>query len=536
MRLLPFTLALSVSALALGCAADDPTQDADESDFTSAVSTLLDFEFDGELVMAAGAGPRGSVRAQLLYMVGHLNAEGGAPRLGKVTLTNLVTTVLPNGLSQLRYHAKLPVAWPSKTSLPSSYEITVPKRTDSGGQAEFLKKYAPTCADEPSDANVSNYWYHYRPRLAGCQLAPADVTRVTAKVTKSPLNAVAKYPEYHRVWEDDSLDVVAVFGKYEEGATGLDDAGVEAYSRFIGAMKKAFPQAATTPAALGEVGAKTPDVSFDLELANGRSLHLTALLVDKVATAPASFDARFGELTPGADLVLYAGHAGLGANMKALTTKARFFPQKYQLFFIDGCDTFAYEDDSLQVARAALNPDDQPGSKYLDVMLNAMPAYFSSMPDASMAVIQALVNDAQPKTYETIFKGIDAAQNVAVVGEEDNQFSPSLDLGKRWDGFFAAGSVTYKEQKQLVTGELPAGKYVFSMVPEPTAPGGDADVYLKVGGAPTIDKASKCPSYKANSNERCFVTLKSPSKVYMTVIGDKQTSSEWMLRGFQRIE
>ena len=536
MRLLSLALACSVTTLAVGCVGDDATNGSQEDDFTSAVSTLLDFEFDGELVMTAGSGPRGAIRAQLLFMVGHMNAEGGAPRLGKVALTNIATTALPNGLSQLRYHAKLPVAWPSKSSLPATYAITVPKRVDAAGQADFVKKYAPACADEPSDANVSNYWYHYRPRLAGCALAPADVTSVTAKVTKSALNVGAKYPEYHRVWEDDSLDVVAVFGKYEEGATSPSDAGIEAFTRFVGAMRAAFPAAATTPAALPEVGAKTPDVSFDVELDAGRSMHLTALLVDKVATAPASFDARFGELTPGADLVLYAGHAGLGANMKALTQKARFFPQKYQLFFIDGCDTFAYEDDSLTVARAPLNPDDQAGSKYLDVMMNAMPAYFSSMPDASMAVVQALVNDAQPTTYEAMFKGIDAAQNVVVVGEEDNQFTPSLDLGARWGGFYGAGSVTYKEQKALVTDTLPAGKYVFSMVPDPAAPGGDADLYLKVGGAPVLDKTTKCPSYKANSNERCFVTLKAPSKVFMTVMGDRQTSSEWLLRGFQRIE
>jgi hypothetical protein len=266
-------------------------------------------------------------------------------------------------------------------------------------------------------------------------------------------------------------------------------------------------------------------------------MHLTALLVDKVATAPASFDARFGELTPGADLVLYAGHAGLGANMHALTQKARFFPQKYQLFFIDGCDTFAYEDDSLTVARAPLNPDDPSGSKYLDVMMNAMPAYFSSMPDASVAVIQALLHDEKPTTYEDLFKGIDDAQNVVVVGEEDNAYTPGLDLGPRWSGYFAAGTVGYKEQKPLVTDVIPAGRYVVSMMPDPASPGGDADLYLKVGGAPTIDKTMKCPSYKANSNERCFVTLKAPSKIWMTVVGDKQAkSSEWLLRAFQRID
>ena len=229
---------------------------------------------------------------------------------------------------------------------------------------------------------------------------------------------------------------------------------------------------------------------------------------------------------------------GRGASVagESLDAKRLLTDQQRRQRALDALNEIAYEDDSLTVARAPLNPDDPTGAKYLDVMMNSMPAYFSSMPDASMAVLQALVNDAQPKTYESIFKGIDAAQNVVVVGEEDNVFTPGLTLGARWDGLYETGSVTYKEQKAIVTGMLPAGKYVFSMVPDPAAPGGDADVYLKVGGAPPIDKTAKCPSYKANSNERCFVTLKAPSKVYMTVVGDKQTSSEWLLRGFQRID
>jgi hypothetical protein len=527
--------AVVVAAGLLGCAGGAGSE---VDDFTSGVATLLDFDFDGETVTTAGTGTTGAIRAQLLYTVGTFNGEIGVSRLNAVKLTSVTTTALSGGLQRVRFHARLPVAWGSKTNLPKSYTLTLPKRVDAGGQAAFLGKYGTTCIEAGAAAEVTggNLWYHYRPTAAGCSFASGDVTVSPATVKVSPLNTDGKYPEYHRVWEDGALAVVAVFGKYAKGATGADDPGIAAYNGFIRAVLARLPGAATTPIAVPDApGAAMPDITIEAQLDDGRSVSVVALLVDEVASAPPSFDARFGEVTPGADLVIYDGHAGLGANVRALTPKARFFPGKYQLFFMNGCDTFAYEDDSLLKARAILNPDDASGSKYLDVMRNAMPAYFSSMPDASMAVIDALLDEQSPTGYAGIFKGIDAAQVVVVTGEEDNVYTPSFDPGARWGGWSAAGAVGYKQTASHTTDTLPAGKYVFAMTPDLSAPGGDADLYLKVGSAPTVASAYKCPSYKYNSNERCALTLSAPAKVYLTTSGDKTgVTSPYLIRAFQQ--
>ncbi|MFO0592310.1 MAG: hypothetical protein U0441_32495 [Polyangiaceae bacterium] len=531
---------LFCAGAAAGCDGSEPA--TDESDFTSANSKLFDFEFDGELLAATKDNPAGQIRAQLLYTVGALNAEKSVSRLGKVTLTAVTTAAADGGLFRIKYHAKLPVAW-GKSTLSKTYKLTLPKRVDDAGQAAFLSKYSPACNDgEGAAINVSNFWFHYRPKAAGCSFAAGDVVTVTATTKLSPENTTAKLPEYHKIWEDGALDVVAVFGKYEEGATTLDDAGVAAYSAFVSALFDRFPGAATTPAKLPyEVGAANNDITIEVELPDGRAVRIVTLLVDKVATAPASFVSRFAEVTPGADLVLYDGHAGLGANVKALTGMAKFFPKKHQLFFLNGCDTFAYEDDSLVKARAALNPDDAAGSKYMDVMMNAMPAYFSSMPDASMAVIDALL-DGDPDggtfaTYEQIFKGIDDAQTVVVTGEEDNTFAVPYTPKARWTNLEESGSVGYKETKTYVTETLQPGKYVFEMTPELGLPGGDADLFVKVGSDPQFLAANKCPSYKYNSNERCIVTIGSAAKVYLGTKGDKNgVVSSYLVRGYQPVE
>ena len=71
-----------------------------------------------------------------------------------------------------------------------------------------------------------------------------------------------------------------------------------------------------------------------------------------------------------------------------------------------------------------MNPDDEVGT-YVDLVTNAMPAYFSDMIEASMALTQALADPDNPKTYDQIFANIAKQQLVLVTGEEDNAYTPT---------------------------------------------------------------------------------------------------------------
>jgi hypothetical protein len=216
--------------------------------FTSRDATLLELEFNGELTASSASYPKNLIRAQLMYAIGQLNGEPGVAQLSKLS-TSGITTAWVSGLARVRYHAKLPVVWGSKTSLPSSYALVVPRRVDTTGQTRFTTTYGQVCNDGEDDSvMVSNFWFHYRPRAPGCSLAPADVVTLTATVRVSALNRSNTYPEYHRVWEDGALDVVAVFAKYAAGATATTDAGIEAYNRFVAALRVEYPDAQTTPA------------------------------------------------------------------------------------------------------------------------------------------------------------------------------------------------------------------------------------------------------------------------------------------------
>jgi hypothetical protein len=270
-------------------------------------------------------------------------------------------------------------------------------------------------------------WYFYRPAAPGCHIDAADLIQTTASARVSTRNTTGKYPEYDQIWADNTLRVVAIFGKFKVGDTTADDAGIAAYNSFIRAVGTALagPDLVTTPAVVpSDPGVSVPDITWSKPMGRGRDVEVTALLVDEVSSAPESFYARYEQLTPAADLIIYSGHAGLGQNVRALARRGQFVPKKYTVFFMNGCDTFAYVDGSLAQTRAALNPDDPTGTKYMEIVTNAMPAFFASMAGASMALVSGLLQVDHPLTYEQIFANIDPSQVVLVTGEEDNVFTP----------------------------------------------------------------------------------------------------------------
>ena len=97
--------------------------------------------------------------------------------------------------------------------------------------------------------------------------------------------------------------------------------------------------------------------------------------------------------------------------------------------------------------------------------------------------------------------------------------------GTAWTGMTESGSVTKNEEDRFTTPELPAGRYLFDL----TGSGGDADLYVRVGVAPTTT-GYDCRPYKSGSNESCSVELAAAAKVHVMVRG-YATSSSYQLKG-----
>jgi hypothetical protein len=328
------------------------------------------------------------------------------------------------------------------------------------------------------------------------------------------------------------LRVVAIFGKYEAAATTASDSGIAGYNEFVSAIRSTWTEAVVTPAGVTNApGAAQPDVQLDATMPNGRKLVVNALLVDDVSTAPQSFYTRYEALSTEADIIFYNGHSGLGQNVRALARRGDFRPGKYQIFYMNGCDSFAYVDGYLAKTRSTINPDDPTGTKYMDIVTNIMPAFFSSMPDASMALIRHLAAPENPEIYQDIFKDIDRSQVVVVTGEEDNTYTPQGPV-QEWT-FDAADAVATGAQKSYALGTLPAGDYVVQLLEDQALTGGDADLYVGLGKVPTLDSYDFRP-YLSGSNEEARFTLTAPTAVNVMVHGydgGDQGSASYKLAG-----
>jgi len=517
---------LFASLATAGCASDEQAistegfhkkADPRKGD-ASAEAVFVNFEFDGELVTDYAYDAEQVVQDQMLFTIGHLNGDNSVGRLDKLVLTDIDTSN-DNGKTRIRYHATLPVAWGDKDGFPSTYALTLPVDVSYSGQESFTEKYKEKCVDYGAhDVDSGSMWYYYRPNRSNCNLADSDVIEVDAAVTLSDTNTSGKYPEYDKVWEDGELRVVAVFGKYEDGETSNSDAGISAYNRFLSAIRNELSddEVVTTPAQIpSNPGIDVPEVTYEATLADGRKVVVDALLVDNVRTAGAEFDARYAELSGTADLIIYNGHAGLGANIRALARKGEWLPGQYKVVFMNGCDTYAYVDGAILEAHAAINPDDATGTKYVDMVTNAMPSFFSSMANASMAMVRGLMAVEDPMTYEQMFENIDSSEVVLVSGEEDNTYTPGTPDGPvdpAWNGLTQSGTVNKTsagpEENHFETPTLPAGRYVFAMTGT-----GDADLYVRVGTAPTEDRYD-CRPFLDGSQEKCVVELSSPAQIF----------------------
>jgi len=536
---LPFAVLTLTAAISAGCSGQ-PALDDRVDHFSSDQATLLVLEFDGEYIADIVSNAERKAEDQLLYTIGQLNEHRSVGRLDKLTLTDVQRTELEDGKTRVSYHATLPVAWGSKTNLPSSYELILPHQVDYNDYQSFTEKYSHTCVDwSAHDVDSGSMWYYFRPERSGCELADEDVFKTTATVTVSDENTTGKYPEYHKVWEDDALSVVAIFGKYEDGATTSSDAGIRAYNEFVKEISTQLGehQLTTEPTELPSApGVAHPDTTFRATLADGNKVEVVALLVDNVRTAGATFNERYEQLSGDADMIFYNGHAGLGANVRALAQKGKFKAGKYQIFFMNGCDTYAYVDDQLALTKAELNPDDPTGTRYLDMVTNAMPSYFRSMPHASMAMIRGLLSYDEPKTYDEIFSKIDSSEVVLVTGEEDNVYVPGYDpqaASGTWEGLVETGTVSSGESMSFETDTLSAGSYVFTTAEDDDSPGGDVDLYVAVGRAPTLSDYDFRP-YLDGSAESVTVRLDAPAKIYLLVHayeGANAETSSFVLTG-----
>src|SRR5690242_10638351 len=213
-----------VLLLAACTQADDPfageTLKTDGKEDASALGVFLNAQFDGKLVTDLSWDANQTVQDQLLYTVGQLNGMTAVGRIDRAQLSNVKSTTRSDGKIEITYTAVLPVVWSKHNAVPATIDLSLPLDISSTGQDAFATKYKASCVDfSAHDVDSGSMFYYFRPHASGCKLDAADIAPTTASLTPSGTQTTGKFPEYDKVWEDGALNVVAIFGKYEDGAT-----------------------------------------------------------------------------------------------------------------------------------------------------------------------------------------------------------------------------------------------------------------------------------------------------------------------------
>tara|TARA_R110000868_G_scaffold106668_5_gene292391 strand:+ start:3083 stop:4345 length:1263 start_codon:yes stop_codon:yes gene_type:complete len=398
--------------------------------FDSAASRIYDLKIqNAKLAVFTTHMPliKEQITSQLSFLVGFFNHYNSGPLLShaKFEVISVKEDQSGRGKFIATYNATIPVAWNNRNSPVGSMQVTLPHRAGPQFYGQFLNAMdsgnLSNCHDHSGALSTANLFYHFRPNNSYCNfsdeaIANEYVFKLAATFTPSALQTSDKAPEYKKLWADGLLDVFLVFAKDKPYAANQNDVGSISYYETIRALYREYSSERFN-FALNEQLPKF--VQIEKTLSNGQKIRIVAMLVEKVSLVSQSEINTIKAYSTKADYVMYNGHAGLGSNIDQFIRLVDFPRARYQVYFLNGCDTFSYYPTQAMTRVERMNPGDK-ASKWLDLISNGMPAYFHTMAPNTMAVLRELVK--QRASYRDILSQIDDYQNAAVMGEEDNLY------------------------------------------------------------------------------------------------------------------
>lgn len=275
-----------------------------------------------------------------------------------------------------------------------AWEITLPYDLDNF--------YDEKCTDEHY-SSYGDFWYFYDPFRKGCEyLSEAPFAKpVIIKVAPSKNENSDISASLEDLWADNGngdLFQITTINGFSEDAINPEDDGrqsfekVNVWLRKMGFQETIIAKYANRPVLQFEKTIRRKDGST-VEVRITRLLAETAIAKKNV-----TFARFFKGAVKNADVLIYAGHSGLGGNLDigSLEEKAgplEFTQRKHQLFFFDGCSTYSY-----YLAMFA----EQKNKGHLNIMTNGLASYFIYEPQTHIAFMKHLFKVNENPTWGEI--------------------------------------------------------------------------------------------------------------------------------------
>ncbi|MCC6278152.1 MAG: hypothetical protein IT289_09590 [Oligoflexia bacterium] len=242
--------------------------------------------------------------------------------------------------------------------------------------------YAKTCThpDYPEREYFFYFWNPYKSICKPYLVGPNEIISVEAQFYTYVPPAIDAKPNYNRlraqIERQGELRVALLLG-FDQNSRSPRDSGRKSYFETIAYYQKK-----------GFVAEKQADFSTKPYVVLKRPgsayrppVSLFISLSDSDVETPRVFAQRARFAFETADIVMYAGHSGVGGNLD-LERLGRLsspdptnpipirFPRKYQIFFFDSCASyFFYAHDYVRA---------KGGAQYVDVITNGLASYYYS--------------------------------------------------------------------------------------------------------------------------------------------------------------
>ncbi len=357
------------------------------------------------------------------------------------------------------------------------------------------------CQSEHQDWGTSGLWYNFEPHLSACQsLVTAEKDRITTQrraltdadhqitvdeaartflPTTLKITTIArtenKYPDYHRLFDDNRLVVASYFGV--DKLDDPNDYGARNFFTYIRTVLRARPELQLQPVA----GSDFTRISFNgATISNVTPLQVAGWIVDRTGypssvpyamvdafrrqviaqwrdktlsfTSPATVTIngatksvtaelrvfygneegygtgavqRYQSAFRDADVFQYTGHSHLGSGpLDARNYSASSFPNRYQIMMVNSCVSFNYYNTYFD-----MHPG---GTLNLDTVTNGLPVYLEGSGESSARFAVAFF-DARFRSYVQVLTAMhlnlpwasNYDANRVADGESDNTFSPA---------------------------------------------------------------------------------------------------------------
>lgn len=386
-----------------------------------------------------------AVREQIAYLIGHFSSQSfkdevGVPGVLGEQMDFTFTEVESRGNSKtLHYKANGKVVF-HKDIFGNNRQVHIPLRLPLNPERTYdlgLVDNENRCTDHHYNS-FGDFFYFWDIEQVGCPLAGNDseIVRIQGKLTKYE-NTRKTYPEYDRLYTKDVLDIRILMGYIgdevsltspnyrDDGYISFKDTISELEAlNFVAVEKRTkFRLTSDGRQISGSNYLTVLEKEVRNQLGHSQKVRITVYLGD---TDINSRDATFHQiLIPAfqeADILVYDGHSGLGANLGFdYLPEFEFDPSgKYQLFFINGCSSYPYFNGQFFRAK-------QGGSKNIDIITSGLSTYTSTSVANTMAFVAPFIAGGL-WSYQTLLRHMERSNGDAgtyltgVNGDEDNLF------------------------------------------------------------------------------------------------------------------